>query len=115
MMHEPVLRLGCELHEKKERNNAILVPEIVKPRSYQNLLHAHHARHLRKQPMHHGGSPLIISSRPWYLDGAEPWTDARPQDVRSAPLSDRAGPRRPERKLPARVEEREKESARRAS
>jgi amino acid transporter len=70
-IHEPVLKLVRELEEKfPGRRVAILVPEVVKQHWYQNLLHAHNARHLRRQLLRHGGPRLTMISMPWYLDEA---------------------------------------------
>ena len=68
-LHEPVLKLARELQEKSGgRAVAVLVPEVVKQRWYQHLLHAHRARQLRRQLLRHGGPGLTIISVPWRLD-----------------------------------------------
>ena len=46
----------------------VLVPEVVKQRWYQHLLHAHRARQLRRQLLRHGGPSITVVSVPWQLD-----------------------------------------------
>jgi hypothetical protein len=68
-MHEPVLKLVQELKAKfPGRRVAVLIPELVKQRWYQRILHAHRARHLRTQLLTYGGAGLTVISVPWYLD-----------------------------------------------
>jgi hypothetical protein len=68
-LHEPVLKFAHELQEKSAgRSIAVLVPEIMKQRWYQHLLHAHRARRLRKQLLRNGGSRLTVISVPWHLE-----------------------------------------------
>jgi amino acid transporter len=68
-MHEPVLRLVHELRAKfPGRRVAVLIPELVKQRWYQRILHTHRARRLRKQLLTYGGADLTVISAPWYLD-----------------------------------------------
>jgi amino acid transporter len=68
-MHEPVLKLAQELKAKfPGRRIAVLIPELVKQRWYQRILHTHRARHLRKQLLTYGGAGLTVISVPWYLD-----------------------------------------------
>jgi hypothetical protein len=68
-MHEPVLRLAHELRAKfPGRRVAVLIPELVKQRWYQRVLHTHRARRLRKQLLTYGGADLTVISVPWYLD-----------------------------------------------
>jgi trans-aconitate methyltransferase len=68
-MHEPVLKLVQELEAKfPGRRVAVLIPELVKQRWYQSILHTHRARRLRSQLLTYGGSRLTVISVPWYLD-----------------------------------------------
>jgi hypothetical protein len=68
-MHEPVLKLVQELEAKfPGRRVAVLIPELVKQRWYQSILHTHRARRLRSQLLTYGGSCLTVISVPWYLD-----------------------------------------------
>jgi hypothetical protein len=68
-MHEPVLRLAQELKAKfPGRRVAVLIPELVKQRWYQRILHTHRARHLRTQLLTYGGAGLTVITVPWYLD-----------------------------------------------
>jgi amino acid transporter len=68
-IHEPVLNLVRELEVKSGgRRVAVFVPEIVKQRWYQHLLHTHRARHLRSQLVRYGDPRLVVISVPWYLE-----------------------------------------------
>jgi amino acid transporter len=68
-MHEPVLKLVQELRTKfPGRRVAVLIPELVKQRWYQRIMHTHRARRLRAQLLTYGGSGLTVISVPWYLD-----------------------------------------------
>jgi amino acid transporter len=68
-MHEPVLKLAHELEAKfPGRRIAVLIPELVKQRWYQRILHTHRARQLRTQLLTYGGAGLTVISVPWYLD-----------------------------------------------
>jgi hypothetical protein len=67
-MHEPVLQLVRELERRAGgRRVAVLVPEVVKQRWYEHLLHTHRARHLRSQLVRYGDPHLIVINVPWYL------------------------------------------------
>jgi amino acid transporter len=67
-IHEPVLKLARELELKfPDRSVAVLIPELVKQRWYQPLLHTHRARRLRRQLLKHGGARLTIINVPWHL------------------------------------------------
>jgi amino acid transporter len=68
-IHEPILRVARKLQaEFPERAVAVLIPELVKQRWYQRLLHTNRARRLRSQLLRHGGARLTIINVPWYLD-----------------------------------------------
>ena len=70
-LHEPILRLIGELEEKfPARPFAVLVPELVKQRWYQHLLHMRRAHHLRTALMAHAGSAVTVITVPWRLDPA---------------------------------------------
>jgi amino acid transporter len=67
-IHEPVLQLVRELERRAGgRRVAVLVPEVVKQRWYEHLLHTHRARHLRSQLVRYGDPHLIVINVPWYL------------------------------------------------
>jgi amino acid transporter len=67
-IHEPVLKLAGELEQKfAGRRIAVLIPEVVKRRWYQYLLHAGYADHLRRQLLREGDSHLIVIDVPWRL------------------------------------------------
>jgi hypothetical protein len=57
--------------DQSEREIAVLIPELVKQRWYQRLLHANRARRLRSQLLRHGGTRLTIINVPWYLNPQE--------------------------------------------
>lgn len=68
-IHEPVLQLARDLELRyPNRSIAVLVPELVKERWYQRLLHTHRAAHLRRQLLQHGGTRLTVINVPWYLE-----------------------------------------------
>jgi hypothetical protein len=68
-IHEPLLKLVDELRTRfVGRDIAVLVPEIVKQRWYQHLLHTHRARRLRDRLLKYGRGRLIIVNVPWYLE-----------------------------------------------
>ena len=51
------------------RHIAVLIPEIVKRRWYQRLMHTHQAHHLRARLLAHGDEKLTVISVPWTLSG----------------------------------------------
>jgi hypothetical protein len=68
-IHEPMLSMARKLeNEFPDREIAVLIPELVKQRWYQRLLHTHRAQRLRSQLLKHGGTRLTIINVPWYLD-----------------------------------------------
>jgi amino acid transporter len=68
-IHEPVLQLARELELRyPKRSVAVLIPELVKQRWYQRLLHTHRARRLRRALLKHGGTRLTVINVPWYLE-----------------------------------------------
>jgi amino acid transporter len=68
-IHEPVLKLARDLELRyPDRSVAVLVPELVKQRWYQRLLHTHRASHLRRQLLKYGGTRLTVINVPWYLE-----------------------------------------------
>jgi hypothetical protein len=72
-IHEPVLTFASKLSSQAGgRRVAVLIPEVVKRRWYQHLLHAHHARHLRSQLLRHAGGRLTVINVPWHFEAAEP-------------------------------------------
>lgn len=72
-LDEPVLEVVRELEIRyPERRIAVLVPELVKQRWYQVLLHTHRARRLRKRLLGCGDTRITVVSVPWYLEPAGP-------------------------------------------
>jgi hypothetical protein len=67
-IHEPVLKLIQELESKfGSRRVAVLIPEIIKAKWYQHILHTHRARGLRRQLLRHGPDRLTVINVPWHL------------------------------------------------
>ncbi len=68
-MHGPLLELVRELEAAEQgRRIAILIPEVVRQRWYQYLLHTFRTARLRTQLLRRGGPSLILMRVPWYLD-----------------------------------------------
>jgi amino acid transporter len=68
-MYVPLLELVRRLEvSEKGRRIAIMIPEIVRQRWYQYLLHTFRTARLRSQLLKHGGPSLVVMSVPWYLD-----------------------------------------------
>jgi amino acid transporter len=69
LLHEPLLNLARLLERQSPRRPlAVLLPQIVKRRWYQHLLHANRARRLRSQLLQHGGPGLTVIEVPWHLE-----------------------------------------------
>lgn len=72
-LDEPVLEVVRDLEmQYPDRRIAVLVPELVKQRWYQLLLHTHRARRLRKRLLGCGDTRITVVSVPWYLEPAGP-------------------------------------------
>lgn len=68
-IHQPILQVAGKLAKQfPQRSIAVLVPELVKQRWYQQLLHSHRAKRLRRQLFKHGGDHITLISVPWHLD-----------------------------------------------
>ncbi|HEX2725075.1 MAG TPA: APC family permease, partial [Beijerinckiaceae bacterium] len=71
-IHEPLLKLAKDLQAKfPGRRIAVLIPELVKQRWYQTILHTFRASRLRNQLLKQGGPGLTVINVPWYLDAVE--------------------------------------------
>jgi len=71
-IHAPVIRLAAQLRAQHgEGRIAGLIPEIIKQRWYQYLLHTSRARKLRARLLRDAGPWLTIIIVPWRLDPAE--------------------------------------------
>jgi amino acid transporter len=67
-IHEPLIKLIAELEiEFEGRLVAVLIPELVKVRWYQHLLHTHRARQLRSRLLRSGGTSVTVVNVPWHL------------------------------------------------
>jgi amino acid transporter len=74
-MQGPLFELIRELEAQfPGRTIAILLPELIKTRWWQYLLHTHRARRLRTHLLRSGGSRIVLINIPWYLE--EPDLDA---------------------------------------
>ena len=68
-IHQPILRLVRELEEAGHgRRIAVLIPELVKLRWYQHLLHLDRGRKLRKELLRAGDPRLMVVDVPWMKD-----------------------------------------------
>jgi hypothetical protein len=69
MLHEPVLSLVGELEKAwPEERFAVLIPQVVKQHWWQQLLHSHRARALRRELLQCADPRLTVVSVPWYLE-----------------------------------------------
>jgi hypothetical protein len=65
-IHQPILKIIDEIRERSpNRRLAVLIPELVKRRWYQHLLHTHRARRLRSQLLSLGRPDLTVVNVPW--------------------------------------------------
>jgi amino acid transporter len=65
-IHEPLLKLISKLDEDTPgRSVAVLIPELVKRRWWQRLLHSERAEHLRRMLLEHGGPRVNVVIVPW--------------------------------------------------
>ncbi|AIC31591.1 UNVERIFIED_ORG: amino acid transporter [Rhizobium etli] len=72
-LHQPLLRLVEKLDaDSPERRVAVLIPETVKDRWWQKLLHMNRAGRLRTKLVKLGGPRLTVATVPWRLYREEP-------------------------------------------
>ncbi len=65
-MHEPLLSLIAELDEATPgRAVAVLIPELIKRRWWEYVLHNNRAERLRKMLLEHGGPRTNVVIAPW--------------------------------------------------
>jgi len=65
-IHEPVLRLARELESKHHgRRVAVLIPQLIKQRWYQYVLHRDRGRKLRSRLLRCGDPRLVVIDVPW--------------------------------------------------
>ena len=84
-IEEPVVSLAREIEEKSgSRRIAVLIPEMVKLRWYQYLLHTDRARRLRSSLLHCGDPRLLVIDVPWYLNDPEDEAPEAPGSCLSA-------------------------------
>jgi amino acid transporter len=68
-LHAPLLRLVREAaKDRPDRVIAVLIPEVMKDRWWQHLLHSHRAWRVRHALLRYGGSHVVVIEIPWYLD-----------------------------------------------
>ena len=65
-LHEPLLKLIARLDENTPgRSVAVLIPELVKRRWWEQFLHNQRADHLRRMLVEHGTDRLKVIIAPW--------------------------------------------------
>jgi hypothetical protein len=65
-IHEPILRLAGELESRHHgRRIAVLIPQMIKLRWYQYLLHLDRGRKLRSRLLRCGDPRLMVIDVPW--------------------------------------------------
>ena len=68
-LHEPILRAVHEIEtEQPRRRVAVLIPQLVKQHWWQQPLHTHRARTLRRHLLKCADPRLTVVSVPWYLE-----------------------------------------------
>ncbi len=68
-LHEPLLKLISRTDDDTPgRSVAVLIPELVKLRWWQHLLHNHRAGRLREMLLRQGGDRLVVIDVPWRPD-----------------------------------------------
>jgi hypothetical protein len=73
-IHEPVLKFVGELDSRSDgRRIAVLIPELVKQRWYQHLLHTRRTHQLRSRLLECVQGRLLIVDVPWRLHCGETW------------------------------------------
>jgi amino acid transporter len=73
VMHRPLLALIKRLQDDHpSRLIAVLLPEVIKTRWWQALLHSRRARKLQSYLLRFGGSRLVLVHVPWYLREPRP-------------------------------------------
>lgn len=72
-LYVPFFKFIEELEPRAgDRPIAVLIPQLVKRRWWQHLLHSHRAARLRSELLRYGGSRLIVIDVPWYLEEPQP-------------------------------------------
>lgn len=72
-LHEPLLKLIEKLDaEAPERKVAVLIPETVKDKWWQRVLHMNRAGKLRAKLLKFGGPRLTVATVPWRLAQEKP-------------------------------------------
>jgi amino acid transporter len=65
----PLLKLiAAAEKDNRDRQIAVLVPQLVKEHWWQHLLHGHRARRLCSALLRYGGSRVVVINVPWYLE-----------------------------------------------
>lgn len=77
----PFLKFVEEIEPRLDhRPVAVLIPQLVKRRWWQFLLHSHRAARLRSELLRYGGQRLIVIDVPWYLEGPQTQRPSREPD-----------------------------------
>ena len=78
-VHVPLLKLIEETQRQHpDRAIAVVIPEVVKQRWWQYLLHNHRAWRLRQALLRYGGDSLVVTTVPWHF--APPRVDEALED-----------------------------------
>jgi hypothetical protein len=65
-IHEPLLKFVAKLDEDTPgRSVAVLIPEAIKRRWWEYILHTNRAERLRKMLLEHGGPRVNVIIAPW--------------------------------------------------
>ncbi len=69
----PLLKFIQELEKADpDRIIAVIIPEVVKEHWWQYVLHTHRGARLRHALVRYGGSRVVVTSIPWYLEEPQP-------------------------------------------
>ena len=89
-IHVPLLQFVEQTQvEHPSRTIAVLIPEVMKHRWWQHLLHTHRARRLRYALLRYGGSGLIVMNAPWHLEEPKIEEALVPEEVFLAAAGDK--------------------------
>jgi amino acid transporter len=64
----PIVRYIDELRQQRQNMIAVIFPDLVEGRWWENLLHTHRATVLRTLLMRRGNQRVVVISVPWYID-----------------------------------------------
>lgn len=64
----PIVRYVDQLRQARENMIAVIFPDLVEGRWWENLLHTHRATVLRTLLMRRGNQRVVVISVPWYIE-----------------------------------------------